>query len=66
MNIRVRKLIGTAAVVAFLVVYCLVAMALGAMVVASRGGAAQFAYFVAAGFAWLPPVMLLIRWMLRT
>lgn len=66
MNPRVRKLIGTMAVVVFLVVYCLAAMALGAIVVATRGGGWQLAYFVAAGFAWLPIVMVLIRWMLRT
>lgn len=65
MNIRARKLVGTAAVVAFLVVYCLAAMSLGAIVVATRGNAVQLAYFFVAGFAWLPPVMLLIRWMLR-
>ncbi len=66
MNVRMRKLVGTVAIVVFLVVYCLAAMALGSNIVASRGGGTQFAYFVAAGLAWLPLVMLLIRWMLRT
>jgi hypothetical protein len=65
MDIRVRKLIGTAAVVTFLIVYCLAAMALGAMVASHRGAAAQLIYFLAAGFGWLPPVMLIIRWMVR-
>ncbi len=66
MQIRARKLIGTAAVVAVLVIYCLAAMALGSIVVATRGSGAQLAYFAAAGCAWLPLVMALIRWMLRT
>jgi hypothetical protein len=66
MNIRIRKLLGTAAVLVFLVAYCAVAMVLGGIIVTTRGIATQFAYFVIAGFAWLPPVMLLIRWMLRT
>ncbi len=66
MNIRLRKFLGTVAVIGFLVVYCLAAMTLGSIVVSTRGAAAQFIYFAVAGFAWLPFVMLLIRWMLRT
>ena len=66
MNIRLRKFLGTVAVIGFLALYCLAAMALGSIIVSTRGGAAQLAYFAAAGFAWVPFVMLLVRWMLRT
>jgi hypothetical protein len=65
MHVRLRKLIGTVAVLVFLIVYCLAAMALGVLVTSHRGAAAQLIYFLAAGFGWLPPVMLIIRWMVR-
>jgi hypothetical protein len=65
MNIRQRKLAGTIATVAFLIIYCLVAMALGGMLVVGRGMAYELPFFIVAGFAWLPVVMGLIRWMSR-
>ena len=65
MTLRQRKFVGTFATVAFIVIYCLVAMALGGTYVVGRGGMTEFAFFVIAGFAWLPVVMVLIRWMSR-
>ncbi len=38
MNIRLRKFLGTVAVIGFLALYCLAAMALGSIVVSTRGG----------------------------
>jgi Protein of unknown function (DUF2842) len=65
MTLRQRKLAGTFASVAFIAVYCLVAMALGGAYVVGRGGVTEFVFFAIAGFAWLPVVMVLIRWMSR-
>ena len=65
MKQRQRKLAGTIACVAYLIVYCLVMMALGGAYIVGRGGLVEFGFFVIAGIAWLPPVMLLIRWMSR-
>lgn len=65
MTIRTRKLIGTAATVFYLIVYCLIAMVVGNAVVANAGGLGQAIFFIAAGFAWLPVAMLLVRWMQR-
>ncbi len=49
--------------VGFLLVYSLIAMAVGGQFVVGRHGAFEFAYFALAGVAWLPVVMAIIRWM---
>jgi hypothetical protein len=65
MTIRQRKFIGTIAVVAFLALYCLVAMAIGGIYVVGSSAAVEIGYFIVAGAAWLPVVMVIIRWMSR-
>ena len=66
MKIRARKLFGTIATVSFLTAYCLVAMVIGNAIIAGHAGnLGQAAFFVIAGLAWLPPAMLLVRWMQR-
>jgi hypothetical protein len=66
MKIRTRKLLGTIAAVSLLTIYCLIAMVIGnAIVVRQVGGFGEAAFFVIAGLAWLPPAMLLVRWMQR-
>ena len=65
MRQRQRKFVGTLACVGFLIAYCLVAMAIGGRHVVGLHPLAEAAYFVTAGLAWLPPVMLLVRWMSR-
>ena len=65
MNIRTRKAIGTAATVAFIIVYALVMMAVGGMLVVGRGMAFELPFYILAGAGWLPVVMAIIRWMSR-
>ena len=65
MTMRQRKLAGMAAMVVYLVVYCLAAMTLGGAVIIGRSRALEVLYFVLAGLAWLPPAMAIIRWMSR-
>ena len=65
LTLRQRKLAGIFACIAFLTVYCLVVMALAAELVVGAHGLVEFTFFVLAGFAWLPVVMLIIRWMSR-
>jgi hypothetical protein len=66
MKLRARKLVGTIATVSFLTIYCLLGMVIGsAIVVRHVGGLGEAAFFVIAGLAWLPPAMLLVRWMQR-
>jgi glucose dehydrogenase len=65
MRVRTRKLIGTAAMIVFLIVYCLIAMVIGNAALAKLSGLGQALYFILAGLAWLPPAMFLVRWMQR-
>jgi Protein of unknown function (DUF2842) len=60
---RQRKFIGTLLTVGFLVVYSLIAMAIGGQYIVGRHGLIEFVYYVVAGIAWLPVVMAIIRWM---
>jgi hypothetical protein len=63
MTLRQRKFLGMLAIVGFLIVYCLVAMAIGGIVFVGSGVVVETGYFFIAGIAWLPIVMMLIRWM---
>lgn len=65
MKIRTRKAIGTFATVAFLIVYALIAMAVGGAFAVGRGLAVELAFYVVAGVLWLPVVMAIVRWMAR-
>ena len=65
MRQRQRKFIGIFACVIFVIVYCLIAMAIGGQYAVGTHPLLEAAYFIFAGFAWLPPVMLVVRWMSR-
>jgi hypothetical protein len=65
MTLRQRKFLGMVAIVAFLIVYCLIAMAIGGMVAVGLPLVLETGFFIIAGIAWLPVVMLIIRWMSR-
>ncbi len=65
MPIRLRKLIGTVALLALIIVWALVAMALAQSVLTSVTGWVAFLYYVVAGLGWVLPAMPLIRWMSR-
>ena len=63
MTIRTRKFIGILMTLAWLVVYALVAMAIGGALVVGRGILFELPFYVLAGFAWVPVEMMIIRWM---
>ena len=65
MTIRVRKFIGMLAIVGFLILYSLLAMGIGANYIVTLPRWGHFVYFAIAGMAWLPAVMMIIRWMVR-
>lgn len=65
MTLRQRKFIGMVAIVTFLIVYCLVAMAIGGMVAVGLPLPLEIGFFILAGIGWLPVVMVIIRWMSR-
>ncbi len=65
MKIRTRKLIGVIIGTLYFVTYSLVLMAIGGAMITKLHGAWQFLFFLIAGMAWLPVIMLIIRWMSR-
>ena len=65
MTVRTRKLVGTVALLVFLVVYTWVAAAIGSGRITLAPAWAQVAYFLVAGLLWVVPAGLLIRWMQR-
>ncbi len=65
MTIRIRKLIGAFALLALVVTWSLVAMALAQSVLTDVNGFVAVIYYVVAGLGWVVPAMLLVRWMAR-
>jgi hypothetical protein len=65
MTVRTRKLIGAFALLLLVTVWSLVAMALAQSVLTDISGLVATAYYVVAGFGWVLPAMLLVKWMTR-
>ena len=65
MRMRTRKLIGACALIALVVVWALLAMALAQTVLVSAGGLVSALYYVIAGLGWVLPAMPLVSWMSR-
>jgi uncharacterized protein DUF2842 len=65
MSIRIRKLIGTVALLALVIVWALVAMAIAQPLLAAANGLVAGIYYVVAGLGWVLPAMPLIKWMSR-
>jgi hypothetical protein len=65
MHIRTRKLIGTFMLLAFVMAWSLLAMALAQSVLTDINGLVAAIFYVVAGLGWVLPAMLLLRWMLR-
>lgn len=63
MKIRQRKFLGIVATIIFLVVYALIAMAIGGQYVVGYGLAIELPAFIFLGVGWVPVAMVLIRWM---
>lgn len=65
MGIRTRKFIGTIVLVAFLAVYAVLAMTIGAARINDQSVLVQTLFYLVAGLAWVIPAGILIRWMQR-
>ena len=65
MPIRIRKLIGTVALLVLVSVWGLLAMALAQSVLTDINGFVAAIYYVVAGLGWVVPAMPLISWMAR-
>ncbi len=65
LRMRTRKLFGTIALLALVIVWALVAMAIAPSLLVSANRIVQALYYVAAGLGWVLPAMPLISWMSR-
>ena len=63
MRKRTRKLVGTALILTFVLIYGPVAMALADSRIAEAPQAVQVIAYLVLGLAWILPLMPLIRWM---
>jgi hypothetical protein len=62
---RTRKLIGAVTILAFVMLYALVAMVVAQGRIQDASKAAQAVFYLIVGMAWILPLMPLIRWMER-
>lgn len=58
-----RALIGTMALVAFMVVYIFAASALALTMLPRANWLLEFLYYAIAGLAWVPAAALILKWM---
>jgi Protein of unknown function (DUF2842) len=65
MTIRIRKLIGAFALLALVMIWSLLAMALAQSVLTDINGFVAVLYYVVAGLGWLLPAMPLVKWMAK-
>jgi hypothetical protein len=65
MSVRTRKFIGTIALLALVIVWALLAMALAQSALTNINGWIAAIYYVVAGLGWVLPAMPLISWMAR-
>jgi len=60
---RTRKLIGTIALLAFVIAYAFAAMMVAITLQVNASKFAEVAYYIVAGLAWVVPAGALIWWM---
>jgi hypothetical protein len=65
MSIRIRKLIGTFALFALVIVWALIAMAVAQFPPIFNSVWIAAAYYVIAGIGWVLPAMPLMKWMMK-
>ena len=65
MSVRAKKLVGLLFLLAFVTIYTLLAMWLGAEVINAQHGTVQLIFYVLAGIAWCFPAFAIIKWMSR-
>ena len=65
MKIRTRKLVGTVVLLALVIAWALLAMALAQFMLGGTSGWVAALYYVVAGLGWVLPAMPLVKWMQR-
>jgi hypothetical protein len=64
MSMRVRKLVGTVALIALVLSWALIGMAVAQFPAVQESGNWATLYYAVAGLGWVLPAMPLVRWML--
>ena len=65
MPLRLRKFVGTVALLILVAVWALLAMALAQAPAIREHAVASVAYYVVAGLGWVLPAMPIVAWMSR-
>ena len=65
MHIRMRKLIGTIALLALVTVWALLAMAFAQFALRAQSGWVAMLFYAVAGLGWVLPAMPIVAWMQR-
>ena len=65
MNIRMRKLIGTIALLALVTVWALLAMAFAQFALRAQSAWVAMLFYAVAGLGWVLPAMPIVAWMQR-
>ena len=63
MSVRIRKLVGTFALIALVLIWALLAMAVAQFPVIKASSLGETIYYVVAGLGWVLPAMPLVKWM---
>jgi Protein of unknown function (DUF2842) len=63
MSVRTRKLVGTFALIALVLIWALLAMVVAQFPVIKASSLGETIYYVVAGLGWVLPAMPLIKWM---
>ena len=62
---RLRKLLGSIAIIVLVALYAVLATTIASAKLADAGGWAHLIYFLVTGLLWVVPAMFIIKWMLR-
>jgi hypothetical protein len=65
MRERTRKLVGAVGLLALVIFWPMLTLALGSSNLSHLATPVQFAFFIVFGLVWVVPAALLIRWMQR-
>lgn len=63
MTIRIRKLVGAVALIALVIAWSLLAMAVAQFVFRSTDSVLAWLYYAIAGLGWVLPAMPIVSWM---
>ncbi len=63
MPVRLKKLVGTLLLVAFVTIYAILATAYATLYLSASAAYVHLLYFLLTGILWVVPAMVVIRWM---